>query len=70
MSLISADNSMAVMAALFCIAGLAFMLEKTRIGSQLTGAVIAILAAIVASNIGLIPHNSPAYDFEIGRAHV
>ncbi|MBE9539775.1 MAG: DUF819 family protein [Proteobacteria bacterium] len=63
MSLISPDNSMAVMAGLFCISGAAFMLEKTRIGSQLTGAVIAILAAILAANIGLIPHSAPAYDF-------
>ena len=63
MSLIAPDNSMAVMAGLFCISGAAFLLEKTRLGSQLTGAVIAILAAILAANIGLIPHNAPAYDF-------
>ena len=63
MSLISPDNSMAVMAGLFCISGAAFFLEKTKLGSQLTGAVIAILAAIFAANIGLIPHSAPAYDF-------
>ncbi len=63
MFLVSPDNHMGVMAGLFAIAGAAFLLEKTRIGSQLTGAVIAILGAIVASNIGLIPHSAPAYDF-------
>jgi uncharacterized membrane protein len=63
MSLIAPDNSMAVMAGLFCISGAAFLLEKTRLGSQVTGAVIAILAAILAANIGLIPHSAPAYDF-------
>jgi len=63
MLLVSPDNHMGVMAGLFAIAGAAFLLEKTRIGSQLTGAVIAILGAIVASNIGLIPHSAPAYDF-------
>jgi len=63
MSLISPDNNMAIMAGLFCISGAAFMLEKTRLGSQVTGAVIAILAAILAANIGLIPHSAPAYDF-------
>jgi len=63
MSLISPDNNMAVMAGLFCISGAAFMLEKTRIGSQITGAVIAILGAILAANLGLIPHSAPAYDF-------
>ena len=43
MTLISPDNNFAIMAALFIIAGLAFLAEKTRLGSNLTGAVIAIL---------------------------
>ena len=63
MSLISADNHLAVAAALFAIAGLGFLGERTRIGSHLTGAVIAILGAILAANIGLIPHSAPAYGF-------
>jgi uncharacterized membrane protein len=63
MSLISPDNDFALMAALFVIAGAAFLAEKTRIGSQLTGAVIAILAAIAAANLGIIPHSAPAFDF-------
>lgn len=63
MSLIAPENAMGVMAALFTIAAAAFLLEKTRIGSQLTGAVIAILGAIVAANLGLIPHSAPAYSF-------
>jgi uncharacterized membrane protein len=63
MSLISADNHLAVMAALFVIAGLGFIGEKTRIGSNLTGAVIAILLAIAASNLKIIPHSALAYDF-------
>jgi uncharacterized membrane protein len=63
MSLISPENHMAVAASLFAIAGAGFLLEKTRIGAQLTGAVIAILGAIVAANLGIIPHQAPAYDF-------
>lgn len=63
MSLISADNHLAVMAGLFAICGAAFFLERTRWGAQLTGAVIAILGAILASNLGLIPHSAPAYSF-------
>jgi uncharacterized membrane protein len=51
------------MAALFVIAGLGFLGEKTRIGSHLTGAVIAILVAITAANLGIIPHSAPAYGF-------
>jgi uncharacterized membrane protein len=63
MSLISADNHLGIMAALFVIAGLGFLGERTRIGSHLTGAVIAILGAIAASNLRLIPHSAPAYGF-------
>lgn len=63
MTLIGADNDFGLMAVLFLIAGGAFLAEKTRIGSHLTGAVIAILAAIAAANLRLIPHSAPAFDF-------
>lgn len=63
MSLVPPGEHLAVMAALFAIAGAAFLLERTRIGGHLTGAVIAILGAIAAANLGLIPHAAPAYDF-------
>ncbi len=63
MSLIPADQHLAVMAALFVIAALGFLGEKTRIGSHLTGAVIAILGAIAAANLKIIPHSAPAYGF-------
>ncbi|MBT8108737.1 MAG: DUF819 family protein [Gammaproteobacteria bacterium] len=63
MTLIGADNDFALMAALFVIAGGAFLAERTRIGSHLTGAVIAILAAILAANLRIIPHSAPAFDF-------
>jgi len=63
MTLISADNDFALMASLFVIAGGAFLAERTKFGAHLTGAVIAILAAIAAANLGLIPHSAPAFDF-------
>lgn len=63
MPLIAPDNHLAVSAGLFAIAGSAFVLERTRLGSHLTGAVIAILGAIVAANLRIIPHSAPAYDF-------
>ncbi len=63
MTLISPDNDFALIAALFVIAGAAFLAEKTRLGSQVTGAVIAILGAIAAANLRLIPHSAPAFDF-------
>lgn len=63
MSLIPADQHLAVMAALFVIAAGGFLGERTRIGGHLTGAVIAILGAIAAANLKLIPHSAPAYGF-------
>ncbi|WP_417491577.1 DUF819 family protein [Maricaulis sp.] len=63
MSLIPADNAVAAVAGLFVIAAAGFLMEKTRIGALLTGAVWAILFAIIASNIGLIPQDSPGYGF-------
>lgn len=63
MTLIGADNDFALMAALFVIAGGAFLAERTKIGSHLTGTVIAILAAIAAANLRIIPHSAPAFDF-------
>ncbi len=63
MTLISPDNDLALMAVLFVIAGVAFLAEKTRVGSHLTGAVIAILSAITIANLRVIPHSAPAFDF-------
>ena len=63
MTLISPANDFALMAVLFVIAGGAFLAERTRLGSHLTGAVIAILAAILAANLRIIPHSAPAFDF-------
>ncbi|WP_420431871.1 DUF819 domain-containing protein [Hyphobacterium sp.] len=75
-SLIPADNHFAVMGALFVIAGLGFLAEKTRIGAILTGAVVAIFLAIFLSNLPvplagadgwrwgtLIPQTGAAYSF-------
>lgn len=76
-SLIPADNNLAVMAALFVIAGFGFLAEKTRIGALLTGAVVAIFLAIILSNLPVpvvvadgswqwrtpIPQSGQAYSF-------
>ncbi len=63
MALASAENHTAVIASLFVIAGLGFWGEQTRVGAHLTGAVIALLGAIAAANLGIIPHAAPAYGF-------
>jgi len=60
---VSPDNHLGVFAIIMALSGAAFLLQNTRLGSQITGTVIVILGAIVAANIGLIPHQSPTYDF-------
>ncbi|MBR0455940.1 MAG: DUF819 domain-containing protein [Firmicutes bacterium] len=63
-SLISADNTWALFAILAGIAALAVYLEqKTRIGSKVTGCVMALIFAMVLSNTGIIPLDAAAYDF-------
>ena len=63
-SLISADNTWALFAILAAIATLAIYLEqKTKIGSKLTGCVMALIGAMILSNTGIIPLDAAAYDF-------
>lgn len=62
-SLIAPGNHLAVMAGLFAVAGIGFLLEKTKIGALLTGTVWTILLAIVLSNLRILPFDAPAYDF-------
>lgn len=63
-SLISADNTWALIAILAGIAAVAIYLEqKTRIGSKITGCVMALILAMILSNIGVIPLEAAAYDF-------
>ena len=63
-SLISAENTWALFAILAGIATLAIFLEqKTKIGSKLTGCVMALIGAMILSNTGIIPLDAVAYDF-------
>ena len=57
------NNPVWVMAILFGLSAIGFLSVKTRLGRSLTSTVVVILLAIVAANIGLIPHNSIAYNF-------
>lgn len=61
--MLSPDDHLGIFAALTGLAALAFWLQKTRLGSLLTGTVLVILMAIVAANVGVIPHQAPTYDF-------
>lgn len=63
-TLISAENTWALFAILAAIATLAVYLEqKTKIGSKVTGCVMALIFAMVLSNTGIIPLEAAAYDF-------
>ena len=53
----------APLAALLAIAVIGFLSERTWLGRQLTGTVVVLSLAILASNTGVIPHTAPAYDF-------
>ena len=61
--MLSPDDHLGIFAALMGLAALAFWLQKTRLGSLLTGTVLVILMAIVAANVGVIPHQAPTYNF-------
>ncbi len=60
---INPENHLGIFAVIMVLAGASFLLEKTRLGRQLTGTVMVILAAILAANLGVIPHSAPVYDF-------
>lgn len=60
--LISPDWDFALWAVLIGIAGFGFWTDSTRIGKQLSGVGIMLVAAMVLGNFGVIPHAAPAYD--------
>jgi uncharacterized membrane protein len=61
-TLISPENNWALWAVLLSAAAFGLWAERTRWGSKLSGAVIAIGAAFVLSNLRVIPASAPAYD--------
>jgi uncharacterized membrane protein len=68
MSLIPADQPLAVLAGLAVLSTAGFLIEKTRWGRTLTATVWVIVLAILASNLGMLPKASPAYDFVFAYA--
>jgi len=61
-TLISADQTWALWAVLLSAGAFGRWAEKTRWGSKLSGAVIAIGTTFVLSNLRVIPSSAPAYD--------
>ena len=61
-TLISPDQTWALWAVLLSAGAFGLWAEKTRWGSRLSGAVIAIGTTFVLSNLRIIPSSAPAYD--------
>ncbi len=61
-TLIAADQTWALWAVLLSAGAFGLWAEKTRWGSRLSGAVIAIGTTFVLSNLRVIPSSAPAYD--------
>lgn len=61
--LISADNTLLLWAFLMLAAAAAIVIEQNaRWAAKIPGAVIALLIALSASNLGLVPVDAPVYD--------
>lgn len=61
--LISADNTLLLWAFLMLAAAAAIVIEQNaRWAAKIPGAVIALLIALAASNLGLVPVDAPVYD--------
>lgn len=61
-TLISPDQTWALWAVLLSAAAFGLWAERTRWGSKLSGAVVAIGATFVLSNLRVIPAQAPAYE--------
>lgn len=66
MSLLPADNSFAMWAVLLAGAAFAAWAGQTRLGRRLSPVLVAILLAMVLSNLRVIPQASPTYDAALG----
>ena len=62
-SLISADNVFAMGTILLGLAYLGFWIDNTMLGQKTSGVVWVLIAAMLLSNLHIIPFTSPAYDF-------
>ncbi|CAE6117556.1 unnamed protein product [Arabidopsis arenosa] len=61
--LISPDDHWSQWAALFASGAFGVWSEKTKLGSMVSGALTSTLLGLAASNLGLIPFETPSYDF-------
>ncbi|KAK6135255.1 hypothetical protein DH2020_030998 [Rehmannia glutinosa] len=59
--IISPDDQWGMWTALFATGTFGLWSEKTKIGSMVSAALVSILVGLAASNLGIIPHDAPAY---------
>ncbi|KAK4431451.1 hypothetical protein Salat_0907200 [Sesamum alatum] len=59
--LVSPDDHWGLWASLFATGTFGLWSEKTKIGSMVSAALVSILVGLAASNLGIIPHDAPAY---------
>lgn len=62
MSIISAENVIALLALLFAISAFGAWSERTRVGQSISGAMVVIIIATLLGNLGILPRTSPVYD--------
>ncbi len=62
MTLVTADQAWLLWAILLGAGALGFRAERTRLGSRLSGAVLAMGATFLLSNLRVIPSEAPAYE--------
>ncbi|WP_165777018.1 DUF819 domain-containing protein [Paremcibacter congregatus] len=61
-ALIHADWPFAIWAALMMLAALGFWADKTKVGSNVSGAAIILAAAMALSNFGVLPKSAETYN--------
>ncbi|KAL7107060.1 hypothetical protein ACP275_06G030400 [Erythranthe tilingii] len=59
--IVSSSDHWGIWAALLAAATFGLWSEKTKIGSMVSAALVSILVGLAASNLGIIPHDAPAY---------
>ena len=62
-SLIPADSIFGIIAVLTFVGAIAIWLEHRGIGRRISGVVMGIIGGMLCSNLGILPFNSPVYDF-------
>jgi len=66
MTLIAADNPAALLAIMLALVLLGLWSERSRLAAKIPAVVWVLLGGALLSNLKIIPHNAPIYDFIVG----